>query len=103
MDLSIAEETGLLEPGNEAENASLVTKPQVILKTDQIVGIGAQVFLPQLHDGMGWLAGARITQAHRLHWSKAQRVAAAARDLLDRKAGFEVVQLFPVPLLDRLR
>ena len=47
--------------------------------------------------------GAGILEAHRLHRAKPQSVAPAPRDLLDRQASFEVIQLLPLALLDRLR
>ena len=61
----------------------------MILKTHQVVAVGAQILLAQLHHGIGPMAGARIDQAHRFHRTKPQRVASAARYLLDGQAGFE--------------
>ena len=49
------------------------------------------------------MPGARIAQADRLHRPEAQRVAAAARDLFDRQAALEVVQVLPIFGVDRLR
>ena len=95
MDLSIAEETRLLEPGNEAENASLVAKPQVILKTDEVVAVGAQVFFAELHDGPRRFAGARVAKAHGLHGAEAERIASAAGEDFNRQATLEVFELLP--------
>ena len=50
----------------------------MVLEADEVVAIGAEVFLAELHDGPGRLAGARIAQAHGLHGAEAQRVRAAA-------------------------
>jgi len=45
VDLAVAEEGGVLEAGDQAENASLLAKLEVILKADEVVAVGAQVFL----------------------------------------------------------
>ena len=60
MDLAEAQELGVLEPGNQAQNARLLAEPQLILKADQVEAVGAQILLAQLHDGPGPAAGARI-------------------------------------------
>ena len=75
---------------DQAQHARLLAELHVVLKSDQVEALGAQIFLAKLHHGPGTASGARIVQAHRLHGTEAQRVAAAARDLLDRQAGLEV-------------
>ena len=90
--MSVAEKAGVLEAGNEAQHAGLLAEFQVVLEADQVVGVGAQVFLPQLDDGVGHLSGARIVQADGFHGAEAQRVAAAAGDFFDGQAAFEVVE-----------
>ena len=60
MNLAVAQEARILQPGNQPQHSRLLAKLQVILKSDQVVGIRAQILLPQLHDGVRHLAGARI-------------------------------------------
>ena len=90
MNLSEAEEPGPLQSGNHPQDAFLLAELEVILKPDQIVTVGALVFLPQLHDGIGPASGARVGQTDRLHRAKAQGVAPATGQLFDGEAGFKV-------------
>ena len=90
MNLAEAEKLGLLQARNHAQDAGLLAELQMVLKADQVEAIGAQIFLAELHSGLGAAAGARIDQSHGLHGAEAQRVAAAAGQFLDRQAGFEV-------------
>ena len=53
VDLPVAQEPRVLQAGNQAQHAGLIAELQVILKADQVVGIGAQIFLPQLHHSVG--------------------------------------------------
>src|SRR5215831_10951805 len=102
MDLAVAQETGIFEAGNKPQHACLLAELQVILEADKVVGVGAQIFLAELHDGKGHLAGFRISQPDRLHRSEAKRIAATAGDLFDGKASFEVVELLPLRFFYRL-
>ena len=102
MDLPVAQEAGVFQARNQPQHARLVAVFQVILKADQVVGVGTQVFLPELHHGVRPAAGARIVQAHGLHGPKAQRVPSAAGNLFDRQAAFKVIQVFPVVALHGL-
>src|SRR5215469_13137707 len=103
MDLSIAQEVRIFEPGDQPQHPRLLSVFQMILEADQIVGIRALVLLAQLHYRVRNLSGAWIFESHRLHWTKAQRLAPAPRDLLNRQTAFKVVQLLPVLAFDRLR
>ncbi len=47
------------------EHARLIAKPHVILKSDQVIAIGALILLPQLHHRIRPSAGSRIGQARR--------------------------------------
>jgi hypothetical protein len=96
MDLAVAQESGFLQAGNHAENARLLRKFQMVLKTNDVVTISAQVLLAELYDRIGPLTGPRIDQSNRLHRSKAQCVATATSDLLYRKTSLKVVQVLPV-------
>ena len=90
VDLAEAQELGLLQARDQPQHARLFAELHMVLESDQVEALGAQIFLAKLHDGPGTASGARVVQAHRLHGTEAQRVAAAARDLLDRQAGLEV-------------
>ena len=96
MNLPVAQEARVFQAGNQAQHARLLAELEMVLEADQVVAVGAQVLLAQLHHGPGRLAGARIAQAHRLHGAEAQRVAAAAGQHLDGQAAFEIVQLLPL-------
>ena len=96
MDLPVAQEARVFEAGNQPQNAGLLAELQMILEADQVVTVGAQIFLAQLHDRPRRLAGARIAQAHRLHGAEAQRIAAAAGKHFDRQAALKVIQLLPL-------
>ena len=89
MDLAEAQELGVLQARNQAQDARLLAEFQVILEAHQVEAVGAQVLLAELHHGPRAPAGARIGQAHGLHGAEAQRVAPAPRQLLDGQAGFE--------------
>ena len=102
MNLPVAEEAGVFQAGNQTQHSGLLTEFQVILKSDQVVRVGSQVLLTQLHDRVGLSAGAGILKTHRLHGAEAQRVAAATGNLFDGQTALEVIQFFPVALLDGL-
>ena len=93
MDLPEAEELGVLQAGNEAQDAGLFAELHVVLKTDQIEALGAQILLAKLHDGPGTASGAWVLEAHGFHGAEAQGVAAAAGDFLDGEAGLEVARV----------
>ena len=62
---------------------------QMVLEPDQVIAAGPEVLLAQLNHSVGPAAGARIGQPHRFHGTEAQRIAAAARQLLERQTGLE--------------
>ena len=92
MDLAEAEEGGVLKAGDEAEDAGLLGELEVILEADEVVGVGAEVFLAELDDGVGPAAGLRVVEAGRLHGAEAEGVAAAAGGFFDGEAAFEVLE-----------
>ena len=102
MDLPIAQEPRVLKAGNQPQHARLVAIFQVILEADQVVGVGAQVFLAQLHHRIRPFAGTRIVKPHGLHGAKTQGVTPAPPNLFDRQTAFKVVQLLPVMAFHRL-
>ena len=93
MDLAVAQEGCVFEAGDEAEDARLLAELEVVLEADEVVAVGAEIFLAELHDGVRPPAGARIREARGLHRAEAERVAAAAGCLFDGKAALEVLQL----------
>ncbi len=93
VDLAVAQEGGVFEAGDQAEDVGLFAELEVVLEADEVVAVGSEVFLAELHDGVGPLAGARVGQAGGLHGAEAEGVAAAARGLLDGQTAFEVLEL----------
>ena len=74
----------------------------MVLKADDVIGVRPLIFLAQLNYGVGLLSSARVCQSYRLHRTKAQSIAAPAGNFLDRQAGFEIVEVFPIAFLGRL-
>ena len=103
MDLAVAQKLGVFEAGNQPHDALLFAEPQMVLKADQVVTIGAKILLSELHRRPGTAAGARVGESHRLHGAEAQRIAPAPGDLFDRQAGFEVRDIVRDVRLDGLR
>src|SRR6266566_6179688 len=66
----------------------------MILKADEVVAVGAEVLLAELHDGVGPLACFGVGQAGGLHGAEAEGVAAAAGGLFNGEAAFEVFEFF---------
>src|ERR1700690_3803627 len=82
MDLPIAQETGAFEARNQPQDTRLLPEFQMVLESDQVVGICPQILLPQLHRCIWYASGSRIFQSDRFHGTEAQSVAAAPGDLL---------------------
>ncbi len=102
MNLAVAQKPGAFQPGDQTQYTRLLAKFQVILESDQVVRIGAEIFLPQLHRSIRNSAGARVLESDWLHRAETQRVASAPGDFFDGQAAFKVVQVFPAFLLNRL-
>src|ERR1700731_1346114 len=66
----------------------------MILETDEVVAVGAEVLLAKLDDRVGPPTCPRIGEAYGLHWAEAQTVAAPVRGLFNGKTAFEVLELF---------
>src|ERR1700730_16244560 len=94
MNLSKANEFGLLETRNQKKHTFLLTDLEMILKTNEVVAVGKQILLPELHNGERLAISARIAKTNRLHRTVTQRVAPATRKLLDGQAALEVHRLF---------
>src|SRR5688572_11914593 len=96
-----AHELGLLEPGDQPEDARLLAPLDLRLEADEAEVIAGESVLTQLHDRVRLAPAARIDEADRLHRSEPQRVAAAVRHDLDRQAPLE--EPFFVEIVDRRR
>src|SRR5208283_4835568 len=103
MNLPVAQELCVFESWNPSQDSCLLAEFEVVLETDNVIGVGAQVLLAQLYDRIRSLTGVRVAQADRLHRPEAQRVAPAACNLLNRQAALEVIQVFPIFGINRLR
>ena len=93
MDLAVAEEGGVFEAGDEAEDALLLGVLEVILEAYEVVGVGAEVLLAELDAGVGPAASFRVGEADGLHRAEAEGVAASAGGLFDGETAFEVLEL----------
>src|SRR5689334_1445965 len=100
MDLAVTQKSGVFQPGNQPEDTRLVTIFQVILEADQVVRVGTHVFLAQLYHRIRPLAGAGIVKPYGLHRTKAQSVAAATPDFLNRQAAFKIIEVLPIVRLN---
>src|SRR5690606_28306726 len=67
VDLSELEKLGVLQSGDQPQHAGLLAVPQVVLESDEPVGVRHQVFLAQLHARIWLLARLRMPQTLRLH------------------------------------
>jgi hypothetical protein len=48
MDLAVAQEGRVLEAGDHAQDARLLAELEVVLEADEVVAVGAEVFLAEL-------------------------------------------------------
>src|SRR2546427_6875547 len=103
MNLPVANEFRLFESRNQTKHALLLAEFQMVLKANEVITVGHQILLPELHHCPGLPLGARIAQANRFHRSVAQGVAAAASDLFDRQTSLEVHRLLEFVKRHRLR
>jgi hypothetical protein len=103
MDLPVAQKTSVFEPGNQSQHARLLTELQMVLESDQVVGVRPQILLPQLHRRIRDAAGPRVFQSDRLHGAEAQSVATPPRNLFNGQTTFKIIQLLPLTFFDRLR
>ena len=84
---------GVLQTRYQLQNPLLLAVTQMILKTDQPVGIGHQIFLAKLHTRPRLAAGFWVGQAARLHRAVSQSIDAAAGGLLDRQTALKPVRV----------
>ena len=64
VDLAVAEEVGVLEAGDQAEDAGLLAELHVVLEADEVEALGAEILLAKLDAGLGPAAGPRVVEAH---------------------------------------
>ena len=95
MNLAVAQKPRVLEAGDETKDAGLLAELQVILKSDEVVAVGAEIFFSQLDHGPRPYACSWIAETDGLHRAEAQGIAAAAGEDLDGQAAFKVIELFP--------
>ena len=88
----------MFQPWNEAEYAPLLWPAQIGLEADEVIEIARQVIASQLDDGVGSLAGARVTQAHRTHGAKRQRLPPAPRQRFQWQAALEEAWVFTLEI-----
>ena len=103
MDLAVAQERCVFQAGDEAQDALLVAELDVVLEADEVVAVGTQILLAKLNDGVWRDLGAGIAQAHGLHAAEAEGIAAAACNLFNGQAAFEVVEFLPLLGFDFVR
>jgi len=96
MNLPVTQELRILETGDQSQNSSLFPELEMVLKSDEVILIGAKVFLPQLDDCVWNFPGTWIPQPDRFHRPEPQCVAPAPRYLFNRKTAFEVIQFLPI-------
>src|ERR1700733_8554560 len=94
VDLAVAQEGCVFEAGDELQDSVLLAVLQMILEADEVVAVGAEVLLAELHDGVGPAAGLGVGEAYGLHGAEAEGVAASAGGLFDGEAAFEVLEFF---------
>ena len=63
VDSAEPRELGILKPGNSAEDAHLLAMLQLGLEADHVPQGAERIVLPELDDGIGPTAGARIVEA----------------------------------------
>src|SRR5215207_8671700 len=75
----------------------------MILEADEVVGVGHQILLPELHGRVRLTPRPRVSQAHRLHRPVAQRIDPAPRQLFYRQTRLEPARLLETLERDALR
>ena len=93
MDHAEAHELGVLETRDQLQHARLLAPFHLRLEPDQAEVIAGQRVLPELHDRIGFAAGARVGEADRLHRPEPQRVHAAPGHDFDRQAALEELRI----------
>ena len=103
MNLAIPQKLCVFESRNHPQNPRLLAKLQMILKSNQIVTIRAQILAAQLHRRVRPTPRLGICQSRRLHRPKPQRIPPTPGRLFDRQAALEVLRLLPLLRLRLLR
>src|SRR5215212_926849 len=91
-----AGEVGVLEARDSPEYAPLLAPLQARLEANVVVEAALGVVLPQLHDGVGNLAGSGVREADGLHGPETEGLVSAPGDSLDRETALEVQVLLEI-------
>src|SRR5215208_898363 len=75
----------------------------MILEADEVVGVGHQILLPELHARVRLTPRPRVSQTHRLHRPVAQRIDPAPREFFYRQTSLEPARLLEALERDALR
>src|ERR1044072_4099058 len=94
VDLTKLQKLSVRESRNHTQHARLLAIAQMILKTDHAVGVGHEIFLPQLDGGMRFGARPRIVEADGVQGPVAQSVNAAPSEFFNWQTGLEPTSLF---------
>src|SRR5579871_5370870 len=78
VDLAVAQEGRLLQAGDETEDAGLLAELEVVLEANEVVGVGAEIFLPQLDRRVGPAACLGVGETDGLHGAEAEGIAPSA-------------------------
>ena len=84
-----ADELGVLETGNEAQDARLLAPPELRLEANEAIVVAGKGVLPQLHCRVRQTPRPRIDEADWFHRPEAQRIEPAMRHHFDRQAALE--------------
>ena len=93
MDGAQADELGLLQARDQAEDPLLLPVLQLGLKAHQVVEAAFPVFGPELDHRKGLAAGLRVHQAHGLHGAEQEGAIAPGRHNFHGQAALEVAGL----------
>ena len=93
MYLAKLQKLGILQTRYQFQHSFLFAITEMVLKTDQSVGVGHHILLSQLHAGPRLAAGFRIRQPARFHRAVSQSIDAATCGFLDRQTALEPMRV----------
>ena len=91
--LAKLQKLGVLQARNQLQNPLLLAVTQMILKSDQPIGVGHHIFLPQLNTCPRFAPRLWIGQAARLHRAVSQSIDAAAGGFFDWQTALEPMRV----------
>src|SRR5690606_6656030 len=86
VDRAVAQELGVLQPRDHAEDAALLARAEPGLETDEVPHLPAPVLAPELEHGVRLPSGPRVREPDRAHRPESERVDAARGHDLDGEA-----------------